>query len=88
MNAIVFKSVTKHSKFEFMPGVPVAFEDPDAVPYFVDGMHWADRTDAAPVRVYSQEEVSIDPMAVDGATGKLVLTGADGSNPGVLTPGK
>jgi hypothetical protein len=56
---VKFKETVKHGTMEFLPGVPLAFEDPDAEPYF-KGAGWAENTPDAPIRTYSQDEVSVD----------------------------
>lgn len=61
-----------HQKIEFFPGVVLGFEDPDADQYFINA-GWAVASKDAPVRVYSQDEVSIDPTTVIAETGKLVI---------------
>jgi hypothetical protein len=74
---VKFNQIVKHAKIEFLPGVSVDFEDPDAETYFKEA-GWADATTDPSVRTYSQEEISIDPTTVFGEghgdkTGKPVL---------------
>lgn len=70
--ALKFGKLTKHGKFEFMPGVAYGFEDPDAEPYFL-ALEWAKTTSDEPVRVYSIGEVDIDPLTIRASNGKHVL---------------
>lgn len=64
---VIFNESYKHGRLEFFPGVSVAFEDPDAEPFFKK-VGVAEATDLPPVKTYSQDEVSIDPETafVDG----------------------
>lgn len=68
--SIVFKEPANggrilHDRLEFFPGLSLAFDDPDAEPYFI-AAGWAETTTKKPVRTYTQEEVSIDPATVHG----------------------
>lgn len=66
-----------HGREVFIPGVSLAFEDPDAEPFFIKA-GWAEATEEPPALTYSQERVSIDPEAVfaDGPSkGQPVLSG-------------
>lgn len=66
--SLIFKGpgVTKQGAAQIPPSLPVAFEDPDAAPFFVK-VGWADESTLDPVITYSQEEVSIDPETVYGS---------------------
>lgn len=55
VKAVVFNQTVKHGRHEFLPKVAVAFEDPDAAPYFV-AAGWAAYTADDPVRVYSDRK--------------------------------
>jgi len=57
--AVKFSSVTLHGKERFLPDIPLAFEDPDAEPYFI-ACGWAEKTTEEPKYTYSQDEVSVD----------------------------
>lgn len=70
--AIKFNQSVLHERTRFLPGVAVAFEDPDAEPYFTS-LGWAEPTDEAPAHTYSAEEVSIDPLTRVAETGQFVL---------------
>lgn len=70
--AVVFNQVVRESRNILLPGVVLAFEDPDAEPYFV-AMGWAEASSDTPVMTYSAEEVSVDPMARVAETGQYVL---------------
>ena len=63
--AITFRALTKHGALQFLPGVPVAFDDPDAAPYFLSA-GFADKTKDAPVHTYSKGEIDIDPETIFG----------------------
>lgn len=67
-----FTTSVKHDRLEFFPGVALGFEDPRAEAYFT-ALGWAETTSDGPVRIYSADEVSIDPMTLNAATGALVL---------------
>lgn len=75
--AIKFKELIRHGREQLVPGIALGFEDPDAEPYFL-AVGWAEETDEEPVRVYSQEEIDIDPLTVYGdegpKRGQVVLT--------------
>lgn len=70
--AILFSENVKHGAFEFLPNVTYGFEDPDAEDYFA-AMGWGAVSNSLPVRVYTQDEVSIDPLTRIAETGKFVL---------------
>lgn len=70
--SVIFNQIVREGRNILMPGVVLAFEDPDAEPYFV-AMGWAEQTDAEPVMTYTQDEVSVDPLARSAETGKYVL---------------
>lgn len=72
MQAVIFKSLTKHGTLTFLPSVPLAFEDEDAAPYFMKA-GWAEATDQEPLHTYLLGEVDIDPLTRDNSTGKLVV---------------
>ena len=57
--AMKFSERVLHDRIELLPGLSLAFEDPDAEPYFI-ACGWGSPTDEEPVRTYSQEEVSVD----------------------------
>ena len=69
---IVFHGRTKHGPLDLLPGVPVAFEDVDAAPYFI-AAGWAVETDEDPVVTYDIGTIDIDPDTVFAETGKRVL---------------
>lgn len=76
---VIFKESILHDRTRLMPGVSLAFEDPDAEAYFV-AAGWADATKAKPVHTYSQEEIAVDPTTTYGdgpKKGQLVITGAE-----------
>lgn len=68
--SIIFNQAVKHGKSQFFPGVPVAFEDEDAAPYFL-AAGWADETDQSPLHTYSKGEIDIDPETVFGSGEKI-----------------
>ena len=77
VQAVKFSQTVKHGLVKLLPGVPVAFEDKDAAPYFI-AAGWAEATDEAPVHVYPIGEIDIDPMTThaDGPLkGRRVLEG-------------
>lgn len=69
--AIMFitTGIVKHGKQSFAPGVPYAFEDADAEPYFI-AAGWAKKTKDAPVHTFTLGEVDIDPATVFGGGDK------------------
>ncbi len=72
---LVFNQPVKHGAQQFLPGVPVGFEDPDAEAYFVNA-GWASVSADEPVFIYDAEAVAIDTQAVFGdgpSKGQLVL---------------
>jgi hypothetical protein len=69
---IQFDKVTRHGKFELMPGVVYGFEDEDAEPYFTE-LGWAKKTPGKPVRIFSKDEIDIDPLTVRASNGKHVM---------------
>lgn len=69
--AVKFKNVTKHGVENFVPGVALGFEDPDAEPYFI-ACGWADATNDEPVIVYEAGRVEVDPETRQNGTGILV----------------
>lgn len=78
--SIIFRHAVKHGRHHFLPGVPLAFEDADAAPYFI-GAGWADESDQEPVHTYPAGEVDIDPDTVfaDGPNkGRKVMEVARG----------
>jgi hypothetical protein len=75
--AIIFSTLVKHGTLQFLPGVPVAFEDRDAEPYFI-AAGFAEKTKEKPVHTYSEGEVDIDPETTFGngdRLGQKVLEG-------------
>jgi len=70
--ALIFQQAVKHGKVEILPSVAVAFEDPDAEAYFT-AAGWATATKSPPVRTYTQDEVSVDPLTRSAADGTYVL---------------
>lgn len=75
--AIIFGSSVKHQRCHFPPNVPIAFEDPDARPYFL-AAGWATPTDRAPELYYPATMFDIDPDTrhADGPNkGRPVLGG-------------
>lgn len=76
--AIIFNQSILHDRTRLMPGVALAFEDPDAEGYFV-AAGWAEATKKDPVHTYSKDEIVVDPATThaDGPNkGQLVITGA------------
>ncbi len=73
--AIKFWFPVKHGRHLFVPNVPLAFEDEDAVPYFL-AAGFADASDDEPVMTYPKSSIDIDPETISAATGKKVM--ADG----------
>jgi hypothetical protein len=73
--AIIFSERYRHQGFEFLPGISLAFDDPDAEPFFKKLGLAADTADP-PLRIYAQEEINIDPDTVF-ADGQKVSDAAD-----------
>lgn len=71
MQSIEFNQSVRHGPVQFIPGVPVAFEDPDAAPYFI-AAGWAAASDAAPVHVYDAGTIDVDPLTRVAGTGAFV----------------
>lgn len=76
--AVIFNSLTKHGALQFLPGVPLGFEDKEVVDYFV-ACGWAKLTDKEPAHVYGEGEVIcgsgnglVDPQTRHNETGLLV----------------
>jgi len=61
--AVRFTTSYRHGAIEFLPGVSIAFEDPDAETFFKK-VGAATSTDDPPVRTYSSDEVDIDPATI------------------------
>ncbi len=61
-----FDDRVKHGKIDFHPGVTYAFEDPDAVPYFVAAFGAKKTKDAATVTI-GLDEIDIDPETIFGS---------------------
>lgn len=61
--------IVKHGKQSFAPGVPYAFEDADAEPYFI-AAGWAAPTKEKPVHTFTLGEIDIDPATVFGGGDK------------------
>lgn len=74
--ALIFNQFVRHGRVEIPGAVPVGFEDKDAEPYFLK-LGWAETTTKKPQRIYTQDEVSIDPETTDAATGARVLGEAE-----------
>ena len=72
--SVIFNQRVLHERFELLPGIPLAFEDPDADAYFTS-MGWAAATDSEPVRTYTADEIKIDLETRRADTGQLVLGG-------------
>lgn len=70
--ALKFHKLTRHGKFELLPGVAYGFEDEDAEPYFL-ALGWAESTNDEPARVYAIGEIDIDPLTIRASDGKHVL---------------
>lgn len=68
--AITFRALTKHGTLQFLPGVPVAFEDVEAAPYFL-AAGFADKSKDEPVHTYPKSSIDIDPEAVFGGGGRV-----------------
>lgn len=71
MKSIIFNQAVKHGRIQFIPGVAVAFEDADAVPYFV-AAGWAEASDEEPKHTYPLGEVDVDPLTRSAETGQFV----------------
>jgi hypothetical protein len=71
--AIKFTSPVKHGRHQFIPGVPLAFDDARAEEYFV-AAGWAEATQDDAVHTYPEGSVEIDPETVFSGTGQKVLT--------------
>ena len=61
--AIKFNQPVKHGAVQILPGVALAFADPDAEPYFLKA-GWAEPTSESPVFTYDAESVAVDAEAV------------------------
>lgn len=75
--AVIFKEKVRHGRETILPGVAVAFDDPNADAYFV-ALGAADETGDTPVHTYPIDAVSIDPETVfaDGPNkGRAVIGG-------------
>ena len=59
--AIEFNQPVKHGRQQFIPGVSVAFDDPDAEPYFI-AAGWASPTTVTPLFTYTEASVQVDPL--------------------------
>jgi hypothetical protein len=70
-----------HQGVEFLPGPAFGFEDPDAEPFFIKTGCF-EATSDEPVRVYTQDEISVDPETVF-ADGQLVADAPE-DGPGAL----
>lgn len=75
--SVILRGVWEQGHMVLLPGVPVAFDDPDAVPFF-KALGFAEDSDLPPVYVYSQAQVDIDPRTTiggleDARHGKPVL---------------
>lgn len=62
--AIKFTAAAKHGTVQFVPGVALAFEDPDAEDYFIEA-GWAEATSDEPVHTYDAATVSIEEGCAD-----------------------
>jgi hypothetical protein len=74
--AVLFNQRVLHDRIEFLPGVPLGFEDTRAEIYFTR-CGWAEVTEVDPVRIYSADEVCIDTTTRIAGTGELVIEGAE-----------
>jgi hypothetical protein len=72
--ALIFREPVKHGRVLLPVNTPVAFEDPDANPYFINA-GWASETDEEPQLTYSAEEIEVDPETVHAGTLRRVLDG-------------
>lgn len=70
--AVKFNQPVKHGSVQLVPGVAVAFEDPDADPYFI-AAGWAEATTDDPVFTYTEEQINVDPLARSAETGGYIL---------------
>jgi hypothetical protein len=78
MQAVIFKSLTKHGTHQFLPGVSLGFEDEEVAHYCV-AAGWASLTDEEPIHVYGKGEVQcgsgnglVDPATRHNESGLLV----------------
>ncbi|MBA2720089.1 MAG: hypothetical protein H0U52_12765 [Chloroflexi bacterium] len=74
VKAISFREPVKHGRVLLPMNTPVAFEDPDAAPYFLNA-GWASETAEEPVLTYSAEEIEVDPETVHANTTRKVMDG-------------
>lgn len=79
--SIKFKESYKHQTLEFLPGVTLSFEDPNAEDFF-KRVGVAEDSSDPPVKTYSAEEIVIDEGTVF-ADGQRVLNAPD-DGPGAL----
>lgn len=70
--AVIFKSVVKHGRLQFLPGQPIAFKDARAEEYFVKA-GWAEKSSKKAAYTYPKGSVEIDPETVFNGTDKKVL---------------
>ena len=61
--SIVFNRRYKHDRLDFLPTVPLAFEDPDAAPFFL-ALGVAEESELEPVVTYGIGEIDIHPLTV------------------------
>lgn len=65
---------TKQTGQSFLPGIALAFDDPQAEDFFV-AAGWAETTKETPIFTYPEGTVEIDPETVHASTGVKVLEG-------------
>ena len=71
---IKFRHSVKHGVSEYLPTVPLAFEDEHAELYFI-AAGFADETPEAPLHTYPEGTVQVDPETVFANSNTLVLGG-------------
>jgi hypothetical protein len=76
--SIIFLEARLHGTLQFLPTVPLAFEDERAEEYFIAAFG-AQPSDKPPIHTYPVGSVVIDPKTVFAATGARVLPAVDAS---------
>lgn len=69
--SFIFNGTTKHGIHTFVGGVPLGFEDEDAIPYF-KACGWGAESDEEPSHIYPAGEVQVDPGTRHNASGLMV----------------
>jgi hypothetical protein len=69
--AIIFNTPVKEGTNQFLPNIPVAFDDEGAEDYF-KAAGWAEDTDQAVVHTFPEGTVTVDPLTRFGETGAYV----------------